>query len=72
MSKTEIGPAEIRQISDETAWRDVWYAHVMTEAGNTPPNSPHEKETISPPHDAERAWIATAGPLPASIPEAKA
>ncbi len=37
MSKTEIDTAKIRQITDETAWRDFWYAHVMTETGERGP-----------------------------------
>jgi hypothetical protein len=37
VSKTEIGTAKIRQIADEIAWRDFWYAHVMTETGERGP-----------------------------------
>jgi len=48
VSKTEIGTAKIRQIANETAWRDFWYAHVMSETGSTPPNSPLEKEATGP------------------------
>jgi hypothetical protein len=37
VSKTEIAAAKIRQIADEIAWRDFWYAHVMTETGQRGP-----------------------------------
>ena len=37
MSETEIAAAKIRQIADEIAWRDFWYAHVMIETGQPVP-----------------------------------
>jgi hypothetical protein len=37
VSKSEIGTAKVRPTADEIAWRDFWYAHVMTETGERGP-----------------------------------
>jgi hypothetical protein len=44
VSKTENGTTETRQTAAEIVWRNVWYAHVMSEAGNTQQKSVREKE----------------------------